>query len=204
MRTAGQGPGGFEKREGSMKPGQDLVMAGLTGYEGTRRIWTLYADKLKKRFSPSFLRILDAEEPYSVREWLEQKENTKDCPVTAHEFAGEGGIFAALWNLSGVYCAGVDVDLRLFPIRQVTVEICEEFELNPYRLLCGNCVLLAADHGGELVRRLTRDKIPAAVIGSVTKGIARQVRHGEETAGFLERPCPDELNKIMEIREIQP
>ena len=28
MRTAGQGPGGFEKRDGFIKPGQDLVVAG--------------------------------------------------------------------------------------------------------------------------------------------------------------------------------
>ena len=29
MRTAGQGPGGFEKRDGFIKPGQDLVVAGF-------------------------------------------------------------------------------------------------------------------------------------------------------------------------------
>ena len=31
MRTAGQGPGGFEKRDGFIKPGQDLVVAGFAG-----------------------------------------------------------------------------------------------------------------------------------------------------------------------------
>ena len=30
MRTAGQGPGGFEKRDGFIKPGQDLVVAGAS------------------------------------------------------------------------------------------------------------------------------------------------------------------------------
>ena len=39
MRTAGQGPGGFEKRDGSIKPGQDLVVAGYAGMAGTRRIF---------------------------------------------------------------------------------------------------------------------------------------------------------------------
>lgn len=106
-------------------------------------------------------------------------------------------MLAALWNLSGIFNAGIDVDLRLFPIRQITVEICEFYELNPYRLLCGNCAVMAADRGGQLVRRLGAQGIPAAVIGCVTEGIARQVRHGEEAAGYLERPKPDELLKIV-------
>ena len=38
MRTAGQGPGGFEKRDGSIKPSQDLVVNGYAGMAGTRRI----------------------------------------------------------------------------------------------------------------------------------------------------------------------
>ena len=39
MRTAGQGPGGFEKRDGFIKPGQDLVVAGFAGLAGTRQIF---------------------------------------------------------------------------------------------------------------------------------------------------------------------
>lgn len=104
---------------------------------------------------------------------------------------------AALWNLSGIYNIGIDVDLRLMPIRQITVEVCERYELNPYRLFSGNCILLAADRGGQLVRALLAEGIPAAVIGCVTKGIARQIRHGEETAGYLERPQPDEIRKLL-------
>lgn len=196
MRTAGQGPGGFEKREGSMRPGQDLVMAGYTGYAGTCRIAEKKREDLKRWFFPGFLRCLETEEPYSVRQWLEERLAGKDCPVTAYEYAGEGGVLAALWNLSGVFRAGIDADLRLMPIRQLTVEVCERFELNPYRLLCGNCVIMAADRGGQLVRELRAAGIPAAVIGCVTEGIARQIRHGEETAGYLERPQPDELEKV--------
>jgi hydrogenase maturation factor len=196
MRTAGQGPGGFEKRDGFMKPGQDLVMAGFAGYEGTLEIARKKEEELKNWFSPFFLRCLKEKEAWSVEEWLEEKLREKDCPVTAYEYAREGGILAALWNFSGIYNAGVDVDLRRMPIRQITVELCERYELNPYRLLCRNCVLLAADRGGQLVRELTAAGIPAAVIGSVTKGIARQIRHGEETAGYLERPQPDELDKL--------
>lgn len=110
--------------------------------------------------------------------------------------AGEGGVLAALWNFSGIYCTGLDVDLRLFPVHQAAIEVCELFELNPYRLYSENCVLLAADSGSRLVRELKQAGIPAAVIGWAEKGIARKLRHGEEAAGYLERPQPDELLKL--------
>ena len=34
------------------------------------------------------------------------------------------------------------------------------------------------------------------MIGWAEKGIARKLRHGEEAAGYLERPQPDELLKL--------
>lgn len=197
MRTAGQGPGGFEKREGFMKPGQDLVMAGFTGFAGTCRIGARKRGELEAHFSPMFLNCLDQAEESCVRQWMERELSQKDCAVTAHEYAGEGGVLAALWNLSGIFNAGIDADLRCMPVRQVTVEVCELFELNPYRLYSGNCAVLASDRGGQLVRRLREEGIPAGVIGSVAEGSARQIRHGQEGAGFLERPRPDELTKII-------
>ena len=197
MRTAGQGPGGFEKRDGFMVPGQDLVMAGYAGYAGTAAIAARRREAIEGRFAPMFLTCLEEAEGYSVERWIKHQPEGKLCPFTAYEYAGEGGVLAALWNLSGIFNAGIDADLRRFPIRQLTVEVCELFELNPYRLYSANCAVMAADRGGQLVRMLKEEGIPAAVIGSVTEGWARQIRHGQESAGFLERPGPDELSKIL-------
>ncbi len=196
MRTAGAGPGGFEKRDGSMTVGQDIIMAGYTGYAGTRIAAKTGEARLSGRFLPGFLQELSRPEGYDVKAWLETVLAKKHCPVTSYEYAGEGGILAALWNLSGIFNAGIEVDLRLFPIRQVTVEVCELFELNPYRLYCQNCAVFTAFGGSMLVKELRAQGIPAAMIGSVVSGDARHISHGAESAGFLERPQPDEIYKI--------
>ena len=196
MRTAGQGPGGFEKRDGFMRPGQDLVMAGYAGFAGTVKIGAEKRDFLKTRFSPMFLRCLDETEPYSVEQWIKREQKEEHCSFTVYEYAGEGGVLAALWNLSGVFNAGIEFDLRRIPIRQATVEICELYGLNPYRLRSGGGFVAAADNGGRAVRALEAAGIPAAVIGSVIPGTARRMSHGGESAGFLERPQPDEYDKI--------
>ena len=73
MRTAGQGPGGFEKRDGFIKPGQDLVVAGYAGMGGARLIFQKKKEKLEGRFAPSFLRCLEKEDSYHVKEWLENE-----------------------------------------------------------------------------------------------------------------------------------
>lgn len=73
MRTAGQGPGGFEKRDGFIKPGQDLVVAGYAGMAGARLIFQKKKEKLEVRFAPSFLRCLEKEDSYNVKEWLENE-----------------------------------------------------------------------------------------------------------------------------------
>ena len=149
MRTAGQGPGGFEKRDGHINPGQELIFAGSAGLVRSQDAsW-----KQKRKYFPGDLLLILRElkeEEYSVKSWLDQATAEKNSPVTAWEFAGEGGVLAALWNFSGIYCTGLDVDLRLFPVHQAAIEICELFELNPYRLYSENCVLLAADSGSRL------------------------------------------------------
>ena len=155
MRTAGQGPGGFEKRDGFIKPGQDLVVAGYAGMAGARLIFQKKKEKLEGRFAPSFLRCLEKEDSYNVKEWLENELKQKDCPVTAWEYAKEGGILTAVWNLSGIFNVGVDIDLRMIPMKQAVVEVCEMFEVNPYRLFSENCVILACDRGGQMVRSLS-------------------------------------------------
>ena len=80
-------------------------------------------------------------------------------------------------------------------LRQETVEACEVFDLNPYRLHSAGCFLMAADSGFEAVRELERRGFEGAVIGTVKPGPARRILNGEiET--FLDRPKADELEKL--------
>ena len=188
MRTAGQGPRGFKRRDGEMRPGQDLIMAGYAGLDGACGIARARREELERRFCSAFLKQLAGSPGPSPVIWAGEH---LGADITAYEVLGEGGVLAALWNLSGVFNAGIEFDLRRIPIRQATVEICEL-----YGLRSGGGFMAAADNGGRAVRALEAAGIPAAVIGSVIPGTARRMSHGGESAGFLERPQPDEYDKI--------
>lgn len=180
---------------GLMEAGQDLVAAGFAGCQGAAVIAAARKEELLSRFSGIYLEqaigAFSGELPRDFQYW-------EHLGAAEYEPAGEGGILTALWNLSGAYGLGIEFSLRKIPLRQDTVEICEEYGLNPYRLLSGGCAVLASANGGRLAERLQEAGIPAAVIGRVKRGIAREILTGEGT-GYLERPQEDELKKVLPL-----
>lgn len=158
---------------------------------------------------------------------------TKCWPVT------KGGVLKALWD----FCAsegidpetgkkrgdGVGCEFRYdrIPIRQFTMEVCELFDLFPYRLWSEDCWLLAVDRGTQLVEdflktqsglakadadaifeqgdragfdaahRRTEEPVKAAVFGRFTKGKKRLRVDGVETA-YLTREDYEELERFLE------
>lgn len=203
---------------GLLHAGQDLVVAGCVGLAGTVKLAETKKEELFRWFSGEYMEEIAGCSRYLLREAagdekqaaLQAAENPADdaplcavgpefwraCGAAEWEPAGEGGILTAIWNLTSAYETGVEFYLRQIPIRQETVEVCERLELNPYRLYSRGCVLLAADNGGQLVRTLAGQHIPARVIGRVNKGIAREMIV-QEGRGFLERPQPDEILKVI-------
>lgn len=178
---------------GLLNPGQDLVVAGYAGLAGTLEIIRRKEQELRQWFSEDYLSRILEQNPAVLHKDLEQ---WKRYGATECEPAGQGGIFKALWDLSGAYMRGIRFSLKKIPVKQETIEICERYDLNPYRLLSTGSFLLTAQNGGDLVYELKSRGIDAVVIGKVTGDIKRLIDHGD-TVGFLDRPTEDELKKII-------
>lgn len=178
---------------GILRPGQDLVIAGYAGLSGTVETVKNKKEELYQWFSRDYVdRILESDDIIpegNLEQW-------KAFGASEWEPAGEGGVLKALWDLSGAYMTGIRFSLRKIPVKQETIEICERYDMNPYRLFSAGCLLLTADNGGDLVHALKEQGIHAAVIGKVTGGIKRIIDHGE-SIGFLDRPAEDELHKVL-------
>ena len=107
----------------------------------------------------------------------------------------EGGVFGALWELAECSGVGLEIELKKIPLRQETVEICDFYGLNPYQMVSGGSMLMAAEDGNGLVHRLAQEGIPAVIVGKATAGNDRVILNGEERR-FLELPQTDEIHKI--------
>ena len=177
------------------KPGQDILVTKWIGIEGTSIIAKEKEKELLEHFSAAFVDTAKGFDQYlSV---LPDSRIAVEHGVSAMHDVTEGGIYGALWEVAEASGIGLEIELKAIPIRQETVEICEYFELNPYYLISSGCMLMAADRGHDLVRKLEAAGIPAAVIGKATDGRARRIWNGGEES-YLERPKTDELYKIYQ------
>ena len=114
----------------------------------------------------------------------------------------DGGVLAALWRLLKKHKSGGSYALTAIPVRQQTIEICETFGLNPYRLDAPSCrVWLTGDAAG--LKKLTAAAgVPFAVIGYTAEGVGIW-RTDTEVPSSLRRPEEDELWKILRPAETE-
>ncbi len=127
--------------------------------------------------------------------------------VSAIRPVGRGGVLAALWQLlseDGVdeetgkrHSPGPGCSFRLdrIPLQQITVELCERFGLNPYRLAAEHCFLAVAGSGFQLCEDLRARGLEAAVFGRIEKDKKRVRTDGREPA-FLTSEQEDELSRL--------
>ena len=90
---------------------------------------------------------------------------------------------------------GLEVDLKKLPIKQETVEICEFFELNPYELLSGGCLIMVTEDGNGLVSALAREEIPAVIVGRTTDSNDR-ILYNEDEKRYLDMPKTDQIYDV--------
>lgn len=157
---------------GVPKAGGFLVVTGYAGQAGIRSIFPYLSDSIKQRFRPDFLaRAFGQESDMSAaaaagvcRKALE----SGAFHITSVHAAGEGGIFAALWEMMDGSNAGFTADVQKIPVRQEALEIAELVGLSPYEVHSGGCLLIAADDGDGLVKELRKAGVPSEVLGSFT------------------------------------
>lgn len=175
----------------------DLVLTKWIGLEATSLIAAEREKELTVRYPLSLIRRAAGFEVYlSV---ASEAAIARKSGVYAMHDVRNGGIFGALWELSRKLGVGLTVDLQKIPVKQETVEICEFYDLNPYELLSGGCLLIAASNGEKLVEELAACEIEAALIGRTQKGNDKLIVNHDEIR-YLEPVKPDEIWKLKAAR----
>ncbi|MEG1504968.1 MAG: AIR synthase-related protein [Lachnospiraceae bacterium] len=180
------------------QPRQDIVLVKWIGLEGTMRILLEKEEELSKRFIPAFLNPIKAWEEVLFSQ--KEIQMAEQMGASAMQQIGDGGIFAALWEIAEASKVGLEVELKQMSIRQETVEICEYYHLNPYQLTSTGSILVVTDQGKELVKEYEKQGICGMVLGKITDQKERIISGGGEKR-YLDRPAVDELVKIYQTEE---
>lgn len=177
-----------------VQPEQDIVVTKWIGLEATTILAKEREEELRKRFPAGIVDTAIGFDQYlSV---VPESRIAMKHGVTAMHDITEGGVFGALWEMASGAGVGLEVNLKKIPIRQETVEICQYFDLNPYQIMSSGSMMIATDDGYELVRKLEKAGIHAAVVGRTNAGNDRILRNGEDVR-YLDKPQPDELYKVL-------
>lgn len=172
------------------RPGQDIVMTKWAGLSGTWLLEKEYHDAFVNKYNPDMADTIGRMNGYfSV---LKEARLALDYGARTLYDLSEGGVFGGLWEVAAAGNVGLQVDLKKIPLKQETVELCDFVDVNPYQLISMGSLLIAADHGDQLVRRLGEQGIAAAVIGSFTDSNDRVIVNDDEVR-YLEPPRAEKV-----------
>ena len=183
---------------GCLKSGDELVVACPVALKGTSVIAKNKKDNLAERFSAGFIQNC-------ISLWDDYRADrvvwniAQEAGASALYDMGEGGFLSALWKMAEASEVGLEADFRKVPIRQETIEVCEIFDLNPYKLQSDGAVLIGIRGGEALVQRLRNEGFMAEIIGQTSSGNDRLL-YSDGSARYLERPAEDELYRIMDMK----
>lgn len=174
----------------------DIVIAGLAGAAGARLIAAEKAAELSGRFRKDYL-----QQAAACPDECGTPEDFAACGAAFSFRSGEGGVLAGLYRLARDRKIGMEIEMKRIPVLQSTIEICEYYGLNPYRLY-GRCFILLSENG-ERTAQLLRDRgIRAAVIGKTADGPKKIITDKTETE-YLNRPTEDEIRKVLPQAETE-
>ena len=180
-------------RPGQVEPGMDLLVTKAVGLEGTAILAIEKEKELLERYAQPFIDQAKKFVDYlSIRS---EAAVAAQSGVAAMHDISEGGVFGALWELGQSSGVGLEIELKKIPLRQETVEICEFFNLNPYKMVSGGSVLMAAKDGNAIVHAIRQAGGEAVIIGKATDSNDRVLINGDERR-FLETTQTDELMKL--------
>ncbi|SEF84295.1 Hydrogenase maturation factor [Caloramator fervidus] len=174
------------------KVGDDVVMTGFAGLEGTYIIVNEYYDKL--------LSIIDKDILDSVKK-LQISISVLKAGLIAGEFkvnsmhdATEGGILGALWEVANASDRGIYIYKDKIPVLNETKIICKSLNIDPYKLISSGAMIITTEKGEELVKKLNEYGIHAAIIGKITEKGCIINDNGIEYE--IEKPLSDEIYKV--------
>lgn len=177
---------------GGAQVGQDVIMTKWAGLEGTAIIAKEHEEALAQRLP---FHVIEAAQ--GMKEFLSVGKESLIAAkhgATAMHDATEGGILGAVWEVAECSQTGVELWQDKIPVTEETKLICKEAQIDPLRLISSGTMIITTKNGNELVDKLTKNGISAAVIGRITEKERILVSGNDKK--LLEEPRSDALYEV--------
>lgn len=176
---------------------RNIYVIGHAGNQGTTSI-IKYIEKnnINTKFTKSFLNKYKKPIETEIRLMKKNIFDMEKYFCTSHvKEITKGGIFTSLWGMSKKENVGMDFSQRDIPIYQITFEICNALDLNPYRLYTKNAYLIfETEKWYEGFKR--RSNISIKKIGKLYNK-KECARIDGETKAYLTKDYKDEIDRVI-------
>lgn len=89
------------------------------------------------------------------------------CNVSSMHDITEGGVLGALWEVASASNSGFVVERDKMPLTEVSQKICEEFNVDPLRLISSGSMLMTTNEPEKVIGKLKEAGIKATIIGNI-------------------------------------
>lgn len=187
------------------KKGDDILLTKGIAIEGTSIIAREKESYLKKRYKPAITKRMKEFTKVPGISVLKEALLANSLPgIHAMHDPTEGGLSMGLYELAKASKLGLEIQEDKIRILPETLELCNEFKLNPLGLIASGSLLIAtAPEATDKVGKLLKDnKIDVSVIGKVVEGRGvKLIKRGENGVKKGEKGTfpffsQDEITKI--------
>ncbi len=172
--------------------GDDIIVTKAIGLEGTYILINDYEERVKNILSKEEIKfgktLIDK---ISV---LEEGKIGGEFGVNSMHDITEGGLLGGLFEVAMASDKGFKILKDKIPMLDITKKVCEEFQIDPLRLISSGSMLITTKNGEELIKKLKDKGIDSSIIGTVCEKDGILVDDNKEIK--VKPPKRDELFNI--------
>ena len=170
----------------------DIIVTKSLGLEGTYILINDYEERIQKILSKEEIDF--GKSLINKISVLEEGKIGCEFGVNSMHDITEGGLLGGLFEVAMASNTGFKIYKDKIPMLDITKRVCEEFKIDPLRLISSGSMLITSKDGEALVKKLKENGIDASVIGKICREGGILVNKGNEIN--VEPPKRDELFNI--------
>ncbi len=193
VTVIGKNPKGKSIKTAGAQLGDDIIVTKTLGLEGTYILINDHKARIEKILSKEEIELgSNLIHKLSV---LEEGKIGGEFGVNSMHDITEGGLLGGLFEVAMASNKGFKIFKEKIPMLDITKKVCEEFKIDPLRLISSGSMLITTKNGSELIKRLNESGIEACIIGKVCESGAVLLDNDHEIE--VQAPKRDELFNIQ-------
>lgn len=170
----------------------DVIVTKKIGMEGTYILISDHEERLKKILSKEEMDF--GKSLINRISVLEEGKIGGELAVNSMHDITEGGLLGGLFEVAMASDKGFIIYNDKIPMLDVTKKVCDEFKIDPLRLISSGSMLITTSNGREVIKKLNEHGIEASIIGKIIEKGGILVDRNQEI--IVEPPKRDELFNI--------